>query len=304
MMAEQLAYWDACALVGNQPEPWEASLERDERFLMVKVECGPDSVRKLGSVPRSSKRSLDLDVNLNWYLVWQVAYVVVCFADGFLKEPLPNELQREHSPFEELCQVVNIDRSLLDFARDRGMNDSVDSGFDICQVATTVEYVEKNPRTGRISRRTNNNKKTKANAKTSNRPKSESKSDVPANVSCKTKPEPTSDPRKKKQPAPVKRRALPSSRPPAKKVWEGAPCELMGPGEIMEHGWPQGWRKEKYERQSGGSKGEFDRYWFTPNNKKLRSLVEVKRYMAALAFHKDDEAAYRARKSSLSHLEI
>lgn len=347
MMVEQLAYWDACALLGTPPEPWDAHLERDGRFLMVKSEHGPDSVRKLGSVPRSTKRK-NLDINLTWYLVWQVAYVVDCFADGFLRSPRGDEFQRAHCLVEELCKAVNIDSCLLEFARDRGMKDYVDSGFDhVCKKATKFVYIEKN-RWGKISKRSKSKKKTKAKAaalpaetrnKTKPEPNAQSdvpvnvspkpepnaqndvpvnvspnpapnaQSDVPVNVSRKTKPEPKSDlpvdvlhrPQRKKHPTPVKRRALPSCRPEAKKIEElsgRAPTELMGPGELMEHGWPQGWRKDVYERQSGGTKGDRDRYWFTPSNRKLRSLAEVKRYMAALEFYNDEEAAYRARKSS------
>jgi hypothetical protein len=264
---------------------------------MVKSEHGPDSIRELGSVPRSTMKE-KLDVNSIWYLVWQVAYVVDCFADGFLRKQHGDELLRVHCSVDELCEAVNVDRSLLDFCRDRGMG-MFDSGFDeVCRLATQVGYIEKNRTTGKITNRTKNSKRMKSKsdkmcASAAAFPV-ESKSDLHVNLPRRRNPKPKSD---KKHSTPVKRRALPSCRPAAKMIWEGAPTELMEPGELMEHGWPAGWRKELYERQSGGTKGDQDRYWFTPDNRKFRSLVEVKRYMAALEAFRDEEAAYRARKT-------
>jgi hypothetical protein len=58
----------------------------------------------------------------------------------------------------------------------------------------------------------------------------------------------------------------------------------------MEGGWPAGWRKSVVQRQSGATAGMQDRYWYTPTlGYKLRSMVEVKRFMAALADAKGDE---------------
>jgi hypothetical protein len=62
------------------------------------------------------------------------------------------------------------------------------------------------------------------------------------------------------------------------------------PDEPMEGGWPAGWRKSVVQRQAGATKGTKDRYWYTPTQEyKLRSMVEVKRFMKALADAKGDE---------------
>lgn len=68
------------------------------------------------------------------------------------------------------------------------------------------------------------------------------------------------------------------TRPSAIAIWEGEPDEPL-PG-----GWPVGWKKRVFERQSGASKGHRDRYWHSPEKDyKFRSMTEVKRFMGCLA---------------------
>jgi hypothetical protein len=64
------------------------------------------------------------------------------------------------------------------------------------------------------------------------------------------------------------------------------------PDEPLEGGWPPGWTKKVYERAGGDiqTKGRQDRYWYTPGHQyKLRSLVEVKRFIQALQAYSGDE---------------
>ena len=83
---------------------------------------------------------------------------------------------------------------------------------------------------------------------------------------------------------PKSTKAKSPGRPKAKLVWTGPPDEPL------DGGWPKGWTKHIYERSSGATKGGRDRYWFTPVlNRKLRSMVEVKRFMAALKQSDGDE---------------
>jgi hypothetical protein len=75
------------------------------------------------------------------------------------------------------------------------------------------------------------------------------------------------------------------------------------PTKPLEGGWPPGWIERTYSRISVGGK---DSYFFPPtaqnmNDKasrqyKLRSIVEVKRYMAALQETGDEAQAYARRK--------
>ena len=79
------------------------------------------------------------------------------------------------------------------------------------------------------------------------------------------------------------------------------PVWIGEPNEALDGGWPSGWTKKIYERQSGKSKGHLDRYWFTPQKKyKLRSMVEVKKFLKALKQTKNnDEDAAKARMASI-----
>ena len=57
-----------------------------------------------------------------------------------------------------------------------------------------------------------------------------------------------------------------------------------------ENCWPNGWTKIRVKRTSGSSVGHMDSYWFTPKIQyKLRSLVEVKRFIIALQHFNGDE---------------
>ena len=54
--------------------------------------------------------------------------------------------------------------------------------------------------------------------------------------------------------------------------------------------WPEGWTMEIYKRLSGLYKGQMDKYFFSPKKKyKLRSMVEVERFLEEMTKHNDDE---------------
>jgi hypothetical protein len=62
----------------------------------------------------------------------------------------------------------------------------------------------------------------------------------------------------------------------------------------LEGGWPTGWIRRIFERKGGATKGQSDRYWYTPIAAyKLRSMVQVKKFLAALADGGDEETAKR-----------
>jgi hypothetical protein len=66
-------------------------------------------------------------------------------------------------------------------------------------------------------------------------------------------------------------------------IWIGAPDEKL------DGGWPKGWRKEIYSRARGP---RTDRYWYSPKLQcKLRSMVEVKKFLSALMECSGDEQA-------------
>ncbi len=71
----------------------------------------------------------------------------------------------------------------------------------------------------------------------------------------------------------------------AKEVWSGLPTEKL------DGGWPDGWTKKTYERQSGKTAGSTDSYWYSPITQvRLRSMAEVKRFLNALAQCNGDES--------------
>jgi hypothetical protein len=89
---------------------------------------------------------------------------------------------------------------------------------------------------------------------------------------------------KVKAKAKTKTKAKPSNgRAAVEPSWSGPPDEPL------EGGWPEGWIKTLVKRQGGATAGHMDRYWFSPEKKKFRSMAEVKRFFAALAQTGDDE---------------
>jgi len=95
-----------------------------------------------------------------------------------------------------------------------------------------------------------------------------------------------SEPKAKKTKSPSKSSDKPRAERAANPaVWEGAPDE------DVEGGWPEGWIKRKFKRIGGKSAGTLDRYWYSPGmNFKLRSMTEVKKFLAALRANNGDEA--------------
>lgn len=77
-------------------------------------------------------------------------------------------------------------------------------------------------------------------------------------------------------------------------VWAGPPDE------DIDGGWPKGWMKRVFARKNGASKGSTDRYWYSPKESfKLRSMVQVKKFLKALKETKGDEKM--AKKTMLKY---
>lgn len=106
-----------------------------------------------------------------------------------------------------------------------------------------------------------------------------------------------------KSKAPAKKSQQAKNPKPTKKPPKAPATEVScgPPDEPIEGGWPDGWIKRTFERQSGATKGSRDRYWYTPiTQKKLRSMVEVKRFMTALQEGGGDEGyAWKKLKGKL-----
>ena len=93
-------------------------------------------------------------------------------------------------------------------------------------------------------------------------------------------------PKKKQKTNPKAKR---SNHSEPQEIFSGLPDEpLPGGG----GGWPEGWTKKVVKRASGESKGHTDRYWYTPITQlKLRSMVEVQKFIQALEQTNGDEVA-------------
>lgn len=84
--------------------------------------------------------------------------------------------------------------------------------------------------------------------------------------------------------APTARKRNVSKKGPSRgipvKVYDGLPDDNL------KGDWPDGWTMEKWKRLDG----KVDSYWYSPiENKKLRSMKEVERFMAALEEKGGDE---------------
>jgi Methyl-CpG binding domain len=91
----------------------------------------------------------------------------------------------------------------------------------------------------------------------------------------------------------VKKRSSPSKGPVvAAKLLSEHPAEK---DYLRPEGWPPGWITKVFERQSGATRGTRDRYWYSPIRQcKLRSLVEVRRFLDILETnHGDEEVSFQ-----------
>ena len=116
---EKLAYSDSLEL-GFESQVDDAKIypKAGEHFVMIQYTGfqGNEELRKLASAPRSleSTTKASLEANVNWYLVWQIAFVVNAFAQKFLDS--------NSYSLDNLCSALNVDAALVKFAVSRGIN--------------------------------------------------------------------------------------------------------------------------------------------------------------------------------------
>jgi hypothetical protein len=152
MVAKRLSN---CFVTRTKPEPLDVVMKKDGKFVMVETESyhieesySNKKVRDIGSVPLDTEdfQEAEHKVNFPWYLVWQVAYVVDCFVDGFWSMGG----FKPHFSVEKWCKEVGIDFHLLAFARARGMIGDDDVEFKLfAEPKTTVAYKKKSRIGGR-----------------------------------------------------------------------------------------------------------------------------------------------------------
>ena len=79
------------------------------------------------------------------------------------------------------------------------------------------------------------------------------------------------------------------SKQPAKPRGTSGEAYRGPPTEEIDGGWPPGWIKTEVPRKTTGPSRSRDKYWFSPGGKKFRSMIEVKKFIAALSQVKGDE---------------
>lgn len=76
------------------------------------------------------------------------------------------------------------------------------------------------------------------------------------------------------------------AKPKAKPAAANRPVEIYRgpPDEDVSDlgGWPPGWIKILVQRKGGSTKGTKDRYWFSPEGRRFRSMKEVQKFLKAL----------------------
>lgn len=271
---DELAYIDSPQVgdLAPQESRKERPLEHDLDFVMVIFKGFGTSIGQsqehalLRSIPRSSSYQLRSPSRLNvtWYLVWQVFYPVYCFAQTFIKD---------YCLVEELCKAIKISPALAGFA--------IKGAFVPPQQVAYKRFLRLKDQS--VDSSTSTNRSHKGRRKK-------------AKIKCEKKKcaiEPTGR---------LGSSHSSSSRSTASRLkplllYEGPPDPKFLAGFLEQ--WPAGWIQRVFQRQSGSSRGLTDHYWYSPvMGYKLRSVVELKKFLTALQrFQNDENKAWSSLKS-------
>lgn len=257
-------------------------VDHNDRFVMttfasVPVNFDPD-IRDLVSIPRSRAllSSCQDEINTTWYIVYQVLFLVEAFAVAFCGTD---------GIVETLCDRFAVPIKAARFALENGLKSKTADFKKFCRPQTEIRFkkvldlphsVKLNCRRG--SDKGDNLGRSRIAMPKSSRARFMGKFYRPSSSESNSiKVKSSSD----------------SKRPPARVIWEGRPDE------DLDGGWPEGWTKKIFERQSGATKGGTDRYWYSPSPEKykFRSMAEIRTYLIKyLPKHLDHNLAYAAFK--------
>ena len=88
----------------------------------------------------------------------------------------------------------------------------------------------------------------------------------------------------------IKAKSKASPKNKSEKQAKAIEVSCSKPNDSLEGGWPDGWQKKTMKRMSGRTAGTFDSYWISPQkNYRLRSMKEVRSFLAALKTYDGDE---------------
>ncbi|KAL7568739.1 hypothetical protein ACA910_021732 [Epithemia clementina (nom. ined.)] len=259
-----------------------ASLDHKEQFIMAKCSCDGVDVQSdlsdLVSVPRSTSKlaSCPHDVNVSWYIIWQVLYIVEAFAASYCGV---------NDTLQALCDRLQVPIKAAEFAVSRGIKPKSENfkGFCRPKQKIRIQKVLDLPRFVELNRESPpKNCSSTSNITRTHKPLDRKASTGAISNTSVSLQLPSTEP-------------SPAKKPPALLVWEGKPDEPL------EGGWPEGWTKKIFQRQSGSTKGSTDRYWYSRKNFKFRSMIEVRRFLALLqSLNGDETAAHGAFKQGRS----
>lgn len=265
-IARRLSLLDAISSGGEVAERSSRPLYYKDTFVMTEasqLKGEHAHLSKIASIPTNA--TADKTINLEWYMLWQVAYP----ACVFLRRYLPSHFELL---LPKICGLTGLQRDWIEFALQRGMQEKPDKLEDVCLPKKDIQY-EWVPT---LVQHTVAAKQRSGVAK----------------VRAKT-----SKAHREKIRSPKKAKTLPLGGvhfPPGGKRglrWEGPPTEREFRGTKEPITWSSGWKKQIFERVAGKTKGDFDSYWFSPLGMKLRSMSEVKRFFDCLAACANDEKA-------------
>lgn len=292
-------------------------LDHTERLVMIRTvpSTGSDSrMDIIRSTPRSVNGGGQYAINVEWYLLWQIAFPVLVFVNRYVPSRLGSIV--------DAMSKERLDRKWIDYALRRGMQDGSITFSKVCVPKTKIMWRKVSP--------FQNHTAVAADAdaiadtliddddmyRPRKRPSIGSRSGQRRFVRPRLSLEeacggerPAGSGRlgiSEKQKllsediGDCRRQACgytDTGRPIPQMVWSGKPDEkFFSLGHPIN--WPPGWTKRVYQRASGDSKGATDRYWFTPvENFKLRSLKEVSRFFDCMdACGQDESSAWRMFK--------
>ena len=252
-------------------EPCDQNIEKEigDRFIMMNIRgvdldlAGHQHLAVLGSIPvEQSKCGID-DINIMWYIQWQVVYLVDLFASRYCGADGYN--------VETLCERVGADRNVAQFVVDRGIRENDGCAYrDFCHVKKAVVASME----GQSVFRENINcmysrgeLRAMGVSELSSVAKNEQFRQLEQDEKGTTQHESMMH-------GNYELSTIPGEKPNC--IYNGAPKTFF-PG--CGNTWPQGWSQRTEVRTAGKSKGHHDNYWYPPDMSKLRSRREILRYL-------------------------
>lgn len=302
-VACRLTYLEALHLVGDpcNPSLGDRVISSSEPLVMVRTAelTGKHSdLSKIASVPCTLSASDEREINVEWYLLWQVAYPAVVF----IRRYAPTIAEQIT---DQICDAANLKRQWIDFALDRGIRRKPAGFSTVCVPKRNVVFKEVSPfvhhhhmhedpgleddqladpnEMASLKRRGSGLGERATKRLKSAKNKSSIKKYCNGNRPIGSGQRPFNQ-------HSTESASAPGARPPAACIWTGAPDETHLPGQKIPMVWPKGWIKKVFQRASGATKGGTDRYWYSPIEQyKLRSIKEVQRYFECLEACANDE---------------